>query len=255
MRRQTAAHRKERLVRPDKRIPASARYRGEAAEHYDSIRTQGRKWRREQEIVQELLSALAGGNDILDVPLGTGRFLEIYQELGLIPVGLDISEDMLQVANEKASEQACDLRTCVSDVKSIPFLNGAFDGVICIRLFNLIPLEECQRALEELARVSRCHVIIGIRHYVPLLDIASRYGPKALVTLPTQLLRRLIGIKGQAVHRKHDVAAMFQRNGLVVSAAKTVELRRDGTEYCIYLLLRDESAAASGGLPPYTSSG
>src|SRR5690606_6662025 len=72
-------------------------YDRERAENYERRRSGSLTWRREQEIVESFL-ALADpspGSSVLDVPVGTGRFNDLYQTFRLRTIGIDISADML----------------------------------------------------------------------------------------------------------------------------------------------------------------
>jgi GAF domain-containing protein len=73
-------------------------YEGDAAEHYDESRKNRTVFNWEEHIVGELLKEAPTGTRVLDVPVGTGRFIPTYVRLGLEVVGLDFSRDMLDEA-------------------------------------------------------------------------------------------------------------------------------------------------------------
>ena len=50
------------------------KYIGRVAEEYLTERVDTHHWRREQQIVSDMLRE-AGGASLIDVPVGTGRFL------------------------------------------------------------------------------------------------------------------------------------------------------------------------------------
>jgi SAM-dependent methyltransferase len=71
------------------------KYHGQIAEGYDSKRVNDPKWTVEQAIIEGMISELPGGSEILDVPVGTGRFIDCYIANGHKFIGMDISGDML----------------------------------------------------------------------------------------------------------------------------------------------------------------
>src|SRR3990170_2451843 len=77
-------------------------YTGEMAETYDSKRTLSKKWQLEQDVVHRILESMPHGITLIDVPVGTGRFVELYHKLGIAASGVDISKDMIARAGEKA---------------------------------------------------------------------------------------------------------------------------------------------------------
>jgi ubiquinone/menaquinone biosynthesis C-methylase UbiE len=87
-------------------------------------------------IVAEALSSPFGA--MLDIGCGTGALLQMIQEKKKDArfFGVDISEQMIQVAKAKLGEKA-DLR--VSDSEKLPFPNEAFDLVMCTFSFHHYP--------------------------------------------------------------------------------------------------------------------
>jgi len=71
------------------------KYHGAIAEGYDDKRKADPKWTIEQAIIEDMIAELPEGSEILDCPVGTGRFLECYVANKLNFIGMDISGDML----------------------------------------------------------------------------------------------------------------------------------------------------------------
>jgi len=132
-------------------------YRGEKAATYDEARDREAKWRREHDAVTEFLQGAAG--TVLDIPVGTGRFLSLYRELGLEAVGFDVSDEMLSLARQKDAAARLDQ----GDIFGIPLPNKSVDTAVCVRLLNLITEDEMVMAIKELARVTRDRMILSIR--------------------------------------------------------------------------------------------
>ena len=86
---------------------------------------------------------------ILDVGCGTGQFLYQWKGKGQL-YGLDISEEMIQVAQKRLGSGA---RLKVSDVHQLPFPDNYFDYVISTEAFH--HYENQKLALMEMKRVAK----------------------------------------------------------------------------------------------------
>jgi SAM-dependent methyltransferase len=215
----------------------SQRYKGETARNYDAQRQEGAKWRREEKAIEILLKRLPRGLKTLDVPVGTGRLFPYYKLGDFDGTGVDVSRDMLAEAEARASalDLKVDLKT--GDIRALPFANSSFDLVMCIRFLNWVDRLGFEAALSELARVSRRHLLVGIRHLTPLGDLR----PTARDTV--RLIRRMLGHaqtrarrSGLVYHEKAVVSGTFAVLGASVVESALVEKRSDGTDYYIYLL-------------------
>jgi ubiquinone/menaquinone biosynthesis C-methylase UbiE len=138
----------------------SQRYGRSAARSYDATRESRRRWLRENEVVAGMLRDARGS--VLDVPVGTGRFLGLYRSLGLAVTGVDISEHMLAEARRRV--RGGDKTTLsVGDATSLEHASKSHDSVVCVRLLNLMSEENMTRALLECCRVARSRVVLTIR--------------------------------------------------------------------------------------------
>jgi len=134
---------------------SARRYRGKGATGYEAKRAGKNKWIQENIGVEELFPQ--GVRNVLDVPVGTGRFFYLYKRLGVNPTGLDTSPDMLREARKKGM-----LMVKLADIRAIPFEDDTFDVAVCMRLFPWFEPGEVAWSLRELARVARI-LIVGIR--------------------------------------------------------------------------------------------
>lgn len=184
------------------------------------------------------LRSLPEESAVLDIPIGTARFLPFYKEFKLQTIGADVSKDMLSLARKKADLCEYSLPILVSDVQKIPCLRGSFNCVICIRLVNLVSLEVCRQAIKELARVSNDHVIVGIRYFTPPSELLLSRRYLDVKRFLFQIVRRIVGRKGQFIHERKDVDQMFVGAGLDVRGKKNLEVRSDGSEYTIFHLVK-----------------
>jgi SAM-dependent methyltransferase len=101
--------------------------------------------------VDALLQAagIAPGQAVLDVCCGTGLVARAAAGRGANVTGIDISEDMIAMAEAKGL--AC--RFQVGDAEALPFGDAHFDRVLCN--FGLYHLPEPDLAIAEAARVLR----------------------------------------------------------------------------------------------------
>ena len=106
----------------------------------------------EETLVLELIGDVAG-LDVLDVACGTGRYAIPLAQAGARVTGIDLSEEMLDLARRKAAGSGLSLDLRVADVRALPFPDGSFDLAICA--LALCHLPDLNLAAQELARVLR----------------------------------------------------------------------------------------------------
>jgi ubiquinone/menaquinone biosynthesis C-methylase UbiE len=99
-------------------------------------------------VTQILRDELKTGKLILDAGVGTGRFTEPLQRVGLYVVGVDISNRMMQKSIEKGLKNLM-----FADVCTLPFGDKAFDFSISVHLLHLV--SDWRKALREIVRVTR----------------------------------------------------------------------------------------------------
>lgn len=68
---------------------------------------------------------------LLDLCCGTGTFSEAFSKDGISVIGVDVSEDMLSLANEKATENGTNTLYLHQDAKELD-LYGTVDGAVCL---------------------------------------------------------------------------------------------------------------------------
>lgn len=213
------------------------RYRGQAAIDYDARRSRRTKWQREQEAVAQLLSRLPAGSSLLDVPVGTGRFIDLYKAHGLTATGIDVSNDMLAEAARKAEplDYAMPLRQ--GDIRRIDAPDASFDTVLCVRFLNWVDTPTLGSVLDELCRVGRRRLILSIRTYLPT-NAAQLWSPLGLGRWILQRAWRVYsGLRSKLhVHRKADIQRLFGQHRLRIVSMTLVDLHGNGTDYNIYLL-------------------
>lgn len=138
-------------------------YYGDTAQLYEAERARKGHWRREQAAVEGFLARLPQGLSVLDVPVGTGRFVEFYRARDHRVTGFDASRDMLAIARRRADEAGLSAEFTAGDATRLPYGDGAFDLVVSTRfLRHILPYALARQSLAEMARVCRGHAIIEL---------------------------------------------------------------------------------------------
>ena len=94
---------------------------------------------------------------ILDVGTGTGRAALMLARGGAKVTAVDASEQMLEVARERAAEQMLNVRFLRGDAHALDFKDCSFDAVVCLRVLMHAP--DWRLCLAELCRVAERLVI------------------------------------------------------------------------------------------------
>lgn len=162
----------------------AAKYRGDVARGYEGKRVDQVKWKAEDRIVRALLEDVPSDNKLLDIPCGTGRFFAFYGWKGFDVTAIDISEDMLSVA-ERSSRMTERIKCSVGNIFDTKLPDKSFDVAVSIRIMNLIEADDMIRALKELQRVTCSTIIFNLRVW----HEATRFRrPQRMETLKAALL-------------------------------------------------------------------
>jgi ubiquinone/menaquinone biosynthesis C-methylase UbiE len=217
------------------RSKLAQRYVGNVAAEYDARRSSKTKWRRELAAIDLLLQTIPAGASLLDVPVGTGRFLEICKRRELRVTGIDSSEDMLNGARNKARQLSLEVELKQGSIFELAFADNSFDCVLSIRILNWFSIADVRVALTELSRTSRKHVIVSVRTFPENQSALER-----LLSLADTVRRKLLlgkwGRPQTTIHRKEDILAAFHAAHLNVSTSIPILSRPYGTHFEIYLL-------------------
>lgn len=145
------------MLTTDKKIVQ--RYYSKRAHNYDKqkIRTWKSKFGFEARILNEVVDVVSQVKDglILEVGVGSGRIaLPLMKEIALQFVGLDLSREMLQIAQMKMSASKQKFNLLMGDAEYLPFRNNVFDAIICISVLHYFSslktsLVELSRALKK----------------------------------------------------------------------------------------------------------
>jgi len=123
--------------------------------------------------IHEML-ARAGSRTVLDAGCGEG-FVTAYlarRNPALQITGVDLSPDAVAYATEHYGERA---RFRKGSLYKLPFSDNSFDAVLCSEVLE--HLDDVDRAVEELKRVTRRHVLITVPRepYFKWLNDLGRY--------------------------------------------------------------------------------
>jgi len=145
----------------------SRQYRGKMASGYDEKRLKQKRWHEENRIVEEMLRSDIGGlpGRVIDCPVGTGRFLELYAKMSVSGVGIDSSEEMLAEARKKLGrKQKSYFLLGQGSADHMPsYEDGRFQTCVAVRFFNLLEPEALKKCFAELSRVTSHHMICTVR--------------------------------------------------------------------------------------------
>jgi len=145
-------------------------YKVKSVADYDAwYRTARGRWIAEQEFSVLLkLFSLTEGQTLLDVGCGTGHFSECFQQQGLHVTGLDPDFAMIEFARAKKSQ----VHYVEGDARALPFVDNSFD--YCCAITSLCFIDEAEKALKEMLRVSRHGVILGLLNRYSILHYQKK---------------------------------------------------------------------------------
>lgn len=157
----------------------------------------------EKRTVIRCFASVPKGCIIADAPCGTGRLAEPLLAAGYRVHGLDISEEMLDVARQRLHGFP-DRFTCeVADVKAMRAHEPLYDAALCARVLMHFPLDQQIEFLSGVADLSRTTVVINHS-----LDSAYQ-----------RLRRRVKHLLGNQASANHpvsnaDIKVLLQKSGL-----------------------------------------
>ncbi len=100
-------------------------------------------------------------SSLLDIPCGTGRFSQLWDDREMHVFGADLALPMLHEAQNKYPDSTY----LAADMAKLPFADNSVDVAICVRFMHLVRDPELRVCfLRELQRVSRLGAILDYRH-------------------------------------------------------------------------------------------
>lgn len=184
------------------------------AERFEGMRFSGpigRLIARTQEDVIARFLAPLQGRTVLDVGTGTGRGAIALARRGAVVTGVDASAEMLEVARRRAAEAGVEVTFSREDAHRLPFDDGAFDSVICLRVLMHTP--DWRQSLSELCRVARHRVVFD-------------YPAMASAALLESVARRVAHAAGARVEAYRVFAETSVRAALKANGYRVVDVHR-----------------------------
>lgn len=135
-------------------------YHGSVAINYDKDRMSEPLWNTEQDFIKSYVAEMKSNAVVLDIPVGTGRFIDYFLNKGLSVVGMDISTDMLAIARNKYANASKKCSFVCGNAEKINFPDNSFDYIICWRLTHLISPKSLRTILKEFSRLARKEIVI-----------------------------------------------------------------------------------------------
>jgi ubiquinone/menaquinone biosynthesis C-methylase UbiE len=130
---------------------ASKAYSTELAQQYDDRHFGGKSGQfilqKDTQALQSLLPPAPA--IILDIPCGTGVYMDALQAHGYSILAADASWSMVQIASSLRS----DTNAVQSDITQLPIADNSVDAVVTLRLFSHFQHAEIVNSLRELRRV------------------------------------------------------------------------------------------------------
>ena len=153
--------------------------------------------------------------DLLDVGCGTGyTACQIAKKYGCRVVGIDISENMIARATERAQKENLEIEFQIADVTQLPFEDQSFDVVIMESFLNILGKADIiSKALDEISRVTRSGGRVGANEV-----FADESTPPELLEHIRELLKGTMGPgQGLAQFTPTEFKAFFEGAGLKVT--------------------------------------
>jgi SAM-dependent methyltransferase len=168
--------------------------------------------------VRRLLSPLRGDERALDVGCGAGALAYALAPLVGEVIGIDASEELVNVAREHAPP-GCTF--VVGDAEALPFPYGDFDLVGCLRVLHHVRRPEL--VVAEIARVTRPGGTILLADQLGDID--------PMRSLELDRFERARDASHTRLLPDADIRGYLDANDLVVVANEIVKERRDRERY------------------------
>jgi SAM-dependent methyltransferase len=142
------------FIAPHKRYSAS-RFEGGYFQRYRELTERDKQDYYDR--AAAYLNLISPHATVLDVGCGTGLLLEGFLKKEIDARGIEISSEAIAAAAPSTRP-----RIQRGGLPHTGFQNRAFDLVLCIDVLEHLPPEETDRAILELARITRHHLVLSI---------------------------------------------------------------------------------------------
>ena len=196
---------------------------GDIYSQYYDLLYQDKDYMREVKYVDNLIAKFSEGNrkTILDMGCGTGKHAELFCDKGYSVHGIDLSQDMLDIAEHRRQGRESNLSFSLSNISELN-LNKKFDTVVS--LFHVASYQSSNKDLIKFFKVAKEHLNIG---GVFIFDFW--YGPAVLTDPPVTRIKRLES-QSLKVTRLAEPVLLPQQNIVNVNYDIFLETGSDKTE-------------------------
>ena len=115
----------------------------------------------EKRVIAKCFASVPKGKVLVDMPCGTGRLAEPLLDIGYRVHGMDISAEMLGVAQQRLARFGDRFTHEVADAQQVQATAVRYDGALCARVLMHFPLQEQISFLAGVARLSGGVVVIN----------------------------------------------------------------------------------------------
>lgn len=160
----------------------------------------GRAWVETQQLVEQMFQPIAtllvrdisGASKVLDVGCGTGSTtIAVSRQLGSqgLCTGIDISQQMMDVAHTAAKEQGLTTRFICDDAQRYAFVPASFD--VIMSRFGMMFFDDPVAAFTNLRQAARTHAELRFIAWRsadenPFMTTAERVGSSLLPHMPVR---------------------------------------------------------------------
>lgn len=113
---------------------------------YKYLKMQKDDW-DDKKYVNSFVSYLKPNSSILDIGCGTGELLEYFSSLGFKTMGIDVSQNMIDISKKRVTTNSRILKMSLYDISKI---DEIFDGVVATFVFVHIPKEKIRDAIKSM---------------------------------------------------------------------------------------------------------
>lgn len=202
-------------------------YDSKVAPTYNSDRENEEHWSKENEFIAEYFIG-ENTETILDIPVGTGRFLKYYPANTKI-YGVDISPHMIIEAQKEADRlHKKNVQFELGDAANLSSISkNSIDTIICCRLLHLVSTDDRIRFLQEFSRILKGKLILQLYIDKPRKSLFFRAFSKAIRTLqnlispPPQNITPWSHIKSYGLSEV-DLCELLQKANMCIVARSTI---------------------------------
>lgn len=200
-------------------------YKGKDAARYELARSNNPKWAFEDDVLRKTLESLKNEvKTVLDMPVGTGRALDILTSYDSLTIeAADLSEDMMAEAKKRDVRNRVKFRQM--DMLA-PALDVKADLVVCYRFLNLIDWPAASTAVRNLAAAAEKYLLFTIR------------------TVPRSYTGELYIEDKLHLHYDDDLERALTENGLKIANRYLFDDKREG-QYQVWLCSRTATGVSS----------